>query len=193
MKTSDVDILIVPGWQDSGPDHWQSRWARSLPTARRVVQDDWDNPEIEAWTDRIAEAVAQTSRPAMLVGHSLGVAAIIAASDKLAGLNVAGAFLVAPADVDHAQNWPDTGGERWPPAKGLGGFATMPHNRFAFPSLLVVASNDAYCSVARASYLAGVWGSQLKDAGESGHINVASGHGPWPEGLLSFGGFLKTL
>ena len=34
MKTADVDILIVPGWQDSGPDHWQSRWERSLKTAK---------------------------------------------------------------------------------------------------------------------------------------------------------------
>ena len=48
MKTSDVDIVIVPGWQDSGPEHWQSRWAKSLKTARRVVQDDWDNPNREA-------------------------------------------------------------------------------------------------------------------------------------------------
>ncbi|HYD14828.1 MAG TPA: alpha/beta hydrolase, partial [Hyphomicrobium sp.] len=36
MKTSDVDILIVPGWSSSGPDHWQSRWERTLKTARRV-------------------------------------------------------------------------------------------------------------------------------------------------------------
>jgi hypothetical protein len=27
----------------------------------------------------------------------------------------------------------------------------------------------------------------------AGHINSSSGHGPWPEGLLSFGTFLKPL
>ena len=27
----------------------------------------------------------------------------------------------------------------------------------------------------------------------AGHINAASGHGPWPEGALQFGMFLKQL
>ena len=31
-------ILIVPGWRDSGPGHWQSLWADALPGAVRVVQ-----------------------------------------------------------------------------------------------------------------------------------------------------------
>ncbi|TIM62907.1 MAG: alpha/beta hydrolase, partial [Mesorhizobium sp.] len=26
MKVRDADILIVPGYTNSGPDHWQSRW-----------------------------------------------------------------------------------------------------------------------------------------------------------------------
>ena len=62
MKTADVDILIVPGWQDSGPDHWQSRWERSLKTARRVIQDDWDNPCVEAWGNKIAKAFPAARR-----------------------------------------------------------------------------------------------------------------------------------
>ena len=41
MRTSDADILMVPGWNGSGPDHWQSRWERNLKTARRIEQDDW--------------------------------------------------------------------------------------------------------------------------------------------------------
>ena len=43
---------------------------------------------------------------------------------------------------------------------------------------------DQYLSQLRAT---------LSDAGESGHINVESGHGPWPEGLLQFGQFLRKL
>ena len=42
MRSTDAALLIVPGWQGSGPDHWQSRWERSLSTARRVQQADWD-------------------------------------------------------------------------------------------------------------------------------------------------------
>jgi uncharacterized protein len=193
MKTSDVDILIVPGWQDSGPDHWQSRWERSLKTARRVIQDDWDNPDAEAWGDKIAKFAAGATQPVVLVAHSLGVPAVVYAADKLIGKGVIGAFLVAPADVEFAGFWPDTGGERWPPTKGDGGYGHMPKSRLPFPAELVVGSNDLYCSFARAEVFASQWGAKLTDAGETGHINVASGHGPWPEGLLQFGKFLKGL
>jgi predicted alpha/beta hydrolase family esterase len=76
---------------------------------------------------------------------------------------------------------------------GPGGFESMPERRLPFPAHLVVANNDLYCSYARAEYLAAKWGATLSDAGESGHINCTSGHGPWPEGLLQFGQFLKKL
>ena len=37
------------------------------------------------------------------------------------------------------------------------------------------------------------WGADFIDAGESGRIDADSGHGPWPDGLLKLGGFLKKL
>ena len=193
MKSSEVDILIVPGWQDSGPDHWQTRWERNLKTARRVIQDDWDNPNVEAWGNRIAKFAGGAMQPAVVVAHSLGVPAVVYNADKLKAHGVIGAFLVAPADVDFARFWPDTGGERWPPRKGDGGFAKMPENKLPFPAHLIVGNNDLYCVQARAEVLARKWGARLTDAGEVGHINMASGHGPWPEGLLQFGQFLKGL
>ena len=193
MKTADVDILIVPGWQDSGPEHWQSRWERSLKTSRRVIQDNWDNPNVESWGDCLAKFASGATQPVVVVAHSLGVPAVVYAAEKLKGRGVIGAFLVAPADVDFAEFWPDTGGERWPPVNGFGGFAKMPENKLPFPAQLIVANNDLYCSYARAEVLAEKWGAKLTDAGECGHINVASGHGPWPEGVLQFGQFLRGL
>lgn len=193
MKSSQVDILIVPGWQDSGQDHWQSRWERNLKTARRVIQDDWDNPDVEAWGNRIAKFAGGATQPAVVVAHSLGVPAVVYNADKLKAHGVIGAFLVAPADVEFAHFWPDTGGERWPPKKGHGGFARMPENKLPFPAHLIVGNNDLYCAQSRAEILAAKWGAKLTDAGEVGHINIVSGHGPWPEGLLQFGQFLKGL
>ena len=193
MKISDVDILIVPGWQDSGPDHWQSRWEKNMKTARRVIQADWDNPHVDTWGDTIAKFASGATQPVVVVAHSLGVPAVVFAADKLKRAGVVGAFLVAPADVEFSHFWPDTGGERWPPEMGHGGFAAMPVNKLPFPAHLVVANNDLYCAFARAETLAAKWGAKLTDAGETGHINVASGHGPWPEGLFSFGQFLKGL
>src|SRR5690606_20989209 len=77
MRTSDVDILIVPGWSSSGPDHWQTRWERNLKTARRVDQEDWFRPDKDKWVGRIISAVAAATRPAVLVAHSVGVPAVV--------------------------------------------------------------------------------------------------------------------
>ena len=63
MRSRDADVLIIPGLGGSGPDHWQSRWQAKLPNARRVEQADWDHPDKAAWLARIAETVAEASRP----------------------------------------------------------------------------------------------------------------------------------
>lgn len=191
MRTSDVDILIVPGWSSSGPDHWQSRWQRSLTTARRVEQDDWYHPSRDKWVARLATAVAKSARPPVLVAHSLGCAAVAHLAAKLPGGLVAGAFLVAPADVDNSATWPVTEGYTFDGDHG--GFAPLPRQRLPFAATLVGSGNDPYCSPERARELAEAWGANFVDGGLSGHINVNSGHGPWPEGLLRFGSFLKAL
>ena len=191
MKTSDADILIVPGWLNSGPDHWQSRWERNLKTARRIDQDDWHAPDRNAWVGNIVAAVKEASRPAVLVAHSLGVIALAHAAPRLAQGSVAGAFLVAPADVDNAQGWPTNQDNAWP-ADSFS-FAPVPMHELGFPTLLLAADDDPYCSRARAQAFADAWGSNFVDVGQAGHIADHSGHGPWPDGLLRFGRFLGEL
>ena len=46
--TGDWPLLIQPGWQDSGPEHWQSHWQQRLG-ARRVHNRDWHAPQLEEW------------------------------------------------------------------------------------------------------------------------------------------------
>jgi uncharacterized protein len=191
MRTSDVDILIVPGWSGSSDDHWQTRWERTLKTARRVEQDNWLAPDAEAWVGRIIENAVQSSRPVVVVAHSLGVAAVAHLAKRIPKGFLSGAFLVAPADVDHAGNWPVTEGLTFDAANS--GFAPLPRDPLPFPSVLVASSTDPYCSMDRATALAGDWGATLVDAGDAGHINTASGFGPWPDGVLRFGAFLRTL
>ncbi len=191
MKTSDVDILIIPGWSDSGPDHWQSRWARNLKTARRVEQADWFDPDRKAWGARILAAVEASTRPAVLVGHSLGVAAILHAAPLLDRARVAGALLVAPSDLDAVENWPRDEAQDW--EEIVETFAPMPTARLPFPAKVIASSDDPFCSVPRAQALGAAWGADVSIVANAGHLNTASGHGPWPEGLLTFGGFLKGL
>ena len=187
MRTSDAELLIVPGLGGSGPDHWQSRWEAKIPAVRRVVQADWDNPRLADWRDRIVEEVARAARPVVLVAHSLGVLAAVHAAPFFAkgqsSGKVKGGFLVAP-----------------PSAKTLAGldaldpaFLTFPREPLPFPSLVIASRDDPFSTFAESEALARKLGAELIDAGFSGHINSDSGHGPWPEGLMRFAGFLKTL
>ncbi|BAQ46955.1 MULTISPECIES: RBBP9/YdeN family alpha/beta hydrolase [Methylobacterium] len=182
MKSADCDILVVPGYTNSGPDHWQSRWQERLSTARRVDQASWDHPEPDAWRDAVIAAVQAASRPVVLVAHSLGVIACVQAASYLPQGAVAGAFLVALPDIER----PDT------PAV-LRRFAPIPREPLPFTSVLVASRTDPYTAYDRAGAFAADWGAELVDAGESGHLNGESGHGPWPEGLMRFAGFLRTL
>ena len=183
MKTSDCDILIVPGHENSGADHWQSRWERQLSTARRIEQESWDEPDKDAWIGRIVQDVAQARLPVVLVGHSLGVVAIAHAAPLLAPGKVQGAFLVGLPDVERPDFMPAI--DR--------AFAPIPRDPLPFPSVLVASRTDPHCSYGKAEDTAYAWGSAIVDAGDAGHINTDSGHGPWPEGLMRFAGFLKRL
>ncbi|BAT59771.1 alpha/beta hydrolase family protein [Variibacter gotjawalensis] len=182
MRTSDADILILPGWTGSGPDHWQTRWENKLTTARRVAQHDWEKPVLNAWVARLAEAVEEATRPVVLVAHSLGINTVLAGCD-LIDEKVVGAYLVAPvatpsdglrADVDPA-------------------FFEIPPRALPFPSVLIGSASDPLCTVEQAEQMAAAFGSEFVNAGDVGHMNTASGHGPWPDGLLRFGKFLSKL
>lgn len=184
MKISDATILMVPGWSNSGPDHWQSRWQAKLSTAARVEQEDWERPVLHRWTARLVEAVAASERPVILVAHSCGVPTVAHAAKDLPAGKVKGGFLVAPISEPSIALF---GGVIDP------AFAPFPNDPLPFPSVLVASRTDTYCAYETAADYANAWGSMLVDSGESGHINAASGHGPWPEGLMSFAGFLSRL
>jgi uncharacterized protein len=182
MRASQADILIVPGYQGSGPEHWQSRWERRLSTARRVEQAEWSKPVLDEWTKAVADAVNASARPVVLVAHSLGVPTAVLAVPHFRR-HVAGAFLVAPPDVTDPALRP----------KHLLTFGPYPTDPLPFPSIVVASRDDPYSTFAKAEETAAAWGSLLIDAGNSGHLNKESGHGPWPEGLLTFGKFVSRL
>ena len=183
MKIKDADILIIPGYSNSGPDHWQTRWQGRMASARRVEQDAWAKPVREDWVTRISEEIARATKPVVLVAHSLGVAAAVHAVQDGASGKVRGAFLVAPPEVDNPAIRP----------KHLMTFGPYPRDPLPFPSFVVASRNDAFSSFDKTSDIADAWGAFLVDAGESGHINAESGHGPWPEGLMVFAEFMKRL
>lgn len=191
LKVSDIDVLIIPGWTNAGPEHWQTRWEQKLPHARRVEQADWDKPTCTDWVEQIIAATAAARRPVVFVAHSCGVSSIVHAAPQLASGKIAGALLVAPPDLESVRSSPPEPGSDW--LANEGGFHPVPTAPLPFPSLVIASRNDPFCAYERAQEMALDWGSDIADAGSSGHLNTASGHGPWPEGLLKLGQFLKRL
>jgi predicted alpha/beta hydrolase family esterase len=167
-----VNFLTVPGLWNSGPQHWQTHWeARHPGEFRRVVQRDFDRPDRDEWVETLDAAVRACDAPPLLAAHSLGCSLVAEWVRQRGGAGVRGAFLVGPSDVE-APDYPVEGRS----------FATVPLVRLPFPSLVVASTNDPYVSVARAEQFASAWGSRIVFIGDAGHINGASGHGPWPEG-----------
>lgn len=175
MRSEAVRYLIVPGWQGSGDDHWQSHWQRSLPNSARVEQLDWLAPRREEWVAALERQIAADPRPAILIAHSLGCVTVArwAAQAATASIRrVRGALLVAPADVERP-NCPEA----------LRNFAPITRQVLPFPSQLVGSDNDSAASAARAIELARDWGSEVAILSGAGHINVKSGHQRWDQGF----------
>ena len=165
---SQPTVVIVPGWRDSGPGHWQTLWADALTCVRRVVQDNWVSPTRKAWVERLRETIESTEEQVVLVAHSLGCITVAHLPETVHD-RIHAALLVAPAD---------------PERRGvLADFAPVPYQRLPYPSIVVASSNDPYCPARLAAMYAKAWGSDFVRLNDAGHINVDSGHGPWPLGL----------
>lgn len=164
-------VLLLPGWLDSDPPHWQSRW-EALHGDTRVVQDDWQWPRRGDWMARLEDVVLGLDAPAVLVAHSLGCQLVAAwAAHTRHADRVRAALLVAPPDVEREDMPPQL--HTWRP---------IARERLRFASLAVVSQDDPYCDPARAAAMVAAWGSELVSVGPRGHINGESGLGDWPEG-----------
>ena len=175
MHSETIRYLIVPGWQGSAEEHWQSHWHRSLPNAARVEQADWLQPERIAWVTELQRSIASDPRPIVLIAHSLGcitVAHWATQAPRELLQRVRGALLVAPADVERAH---------CPPA--LQNFAPINRQPLPFPSLVIGSDNDCAASALRAQEMADNWGSEATILSGVGHINVQSGHQQWQQGF----------
>ena len=157
-------VLIIPGWHNSGPDHWQSLWQAKHGYVR-VEQHNWDFPLRGDWMIQLEEAVL-ANPDAVLVAHSLGCVLVAA--------------WAAHADVERPEM-----------QHMLHSWSPIVRERLPFPSIVAASRNDAYCSLLRASGLAQAWGSRLVDCGAVGHINTDSRVGDWPDGFALLQDLLK--
>jgi predicted alpha/beta hydrolase family esterase len=169
--------LIVPGWANSGPTHWQSHWERELPGAARVEMSDWLEPRRSDWIATLDLAIRGAAEPPILIAHSLGCLAVAHWAARH-DAPVRGALLVTPADVERA-GCPDH----------LRDFAPVPRAELPFSSHVVASTNDPYASLAWTFEIADAWASNLTILRGAGHVNPASGFGPWSAGRALLEGF----
>jgi uncharacterized protein len=190
-----MEYLILPGWQNSGPGHWQSLWEAQYGYPR-VIQHDWMHPLRGDWITRLEDRVLSTnehiaqypyrleannaekippqasSPDILLLAHSLGchlVAAWAALSKNTH--RIRGALLVAPPDCTRDDFPIEMKSWRQPVLQ-----------RLPFPSICVASSDDPFCALPVAKSMAGAWGCDWVEIGAKGHINADSGLGAWPQG-----------
>ena len=165
--------LIVPGLDGSPSPHWQDWWARTDQNAMLIDLPDPRRPIREAWEAALAVMILRHPG-SILVGHSLGSVLIAQMLDRWSGLRVRGAVLVAPAD-------PMAG---FDDCRRIRRFGPLPDRALDVPTVLVASRNDPWMSFDRSRDLADDLGADLIDLGHAGHVNVASGFGPWPGGKV---------
>jgi uncharacterized protein len=164
-------VLLLPGWLDSAPTHWQSRW-EALHGDTRVQQSDWLWPKRGDWMARLEEVLLEDERPALLAAHSLGCQLVAAwAAHSRHATRVKGALLVAPPDIER---------EDMPP--NLLPWRPIVRRRLPFASIVVASSDDPYCTPERSAHMAQDWGAERVDIGARGHINGESRLGDWAAG-----------
>jgi len=165
-------VLLLPGWQNSTPGHWQSRW-EARHGFQRVDQDDWHWPRRGDWMARLDDVVLADTRPALLVAHSLGCHLVAAwAAHTRHGARVAGALLVAPPDLERADTPPQL--HTWVP---------IVRQPLRFATTAVLSADDPFADAAPSLQLVAGWGCEIVSLGAAGHINADSSLGDWPEGF----------
>jgi uncharacterized protein len=164
------NVLILPGWQGSGPTHWQTRWERAYGYIR-LEQHDWMHPLRGDWIARLEEVLLSCDEAAVLVAHSLGCQQVAAwAAHSRNTHRVQAALLVAPPDV-----------EREDVRALLPSWSPVALGRLPFAARLLCSSDDPFCTPERVRQFAAAWGADVIDAGARGHLNAESGLGDWAE------------
>ncbi|MFD0531725.1 RBBP9/YdeN family alpha/beta hydrolase [Kitasatospora arboriphila] len=174
--------MIVPGLRGHVADHWQTVLADGLAAAagtsapsRRWPSDD-DRIDCEARVAALEETVAEAPGPPILVAHSAGVMTTVHWALRT-GRPVHGALLATPPDFDT----PLPEGYPTPEALRQKGWTPTPRTALPFPSIVAMSDDDPLGHPQRVAGMAAAWGSRLIGLGAVGHLNPASGYGPWPQ------------
>lgn len=174
----DSTVVIVPGLRDHVADHWQTLLADDLTRHGRPVHivgplrtERLSRHARVAALDRTLRGIAG---PVLLVAHSAGVAITVHWAQS-GSRPVRGALLATPADLEFPlpEGYPTTA------ELDAHGWNPLPRRRLPFPSIVAASTDDPLGRYRRITGMAETWGSRLDTLGAVGHLNPASGFGPW--------------
>lgn len=172
-------IVLVYGYDGSGPGHWQ-RWLhdelrrRELPVVFPELSQPL-HPDKDRWVAELAEVVAAAATPVSFIAHSLGCWAVDHYLHEHGAGGIDAALLVAPPSpylfFDPVETFlpPPRAREAWAPIAGR--------------SSIVASDNDDFASAEEVEEIATRLGIRFTLLPGAGHINAASGHGPLPLAL----------
>jgi predicted alpha/beta hydrolase family esterase len=176
--TRTAPTVVIPGWQGSGPGHWQSWLEDELRAAgretRRPAFADLDRPDLADWCAALKTVVADLPPDGYdVVAHSLGAVLwlhhvagpggsplaarvlLVAPPSPHTGIVEIAAFFPPPLDIDTVR-------------------------RGADGTVLVAGDDDPYLPEG----IATAYGVPLKIATTvipgGGHLNTDAGYGEWP-------------
>lgn len=172
-------IVIVYGYDGSGPGHWQ-RWlaeelrAHSVPVQFPELPDP-QAPRRDAWVAALHAIVDEAPAPVTFVCHSLGCWALDHLIAARGARGIHAALLVAPPSPHLIFEPIDS---FLPPPQAATAWAPI-----APRSLLIGSDDDEFTAAEEFAEIAARLGMPFEPLAGAGHINVASGFGPWPRTL----------
>nr|WP_279343610.1 alpha/beta fold hydrolase [Variovorax terrae] len=167
--------MVIPGLRDETPGHWQAILAGELPNAVSLPALGRTNIDLTARMAQIEAAVRAITGPAILVAHSGGAIAAAHWAQRTRS-TIHGALLATPPLFAGPL------GSEFPALAEFEreGWAPVPRSRLPFRTIVAASRNDPLGAYEDVCELALAWGARLVDLGASGHLNPASGFGPWP-------------
>jgi predicted alpha/beta hydrolase family esterase len=182
IETADLHaptVLIVPGLRDHVPTHWQTLLQDELERRGNdvvcVPRRQHEKLSCELWIDAIDRCLADIEGRVVLVAHSGGVMMVVHWAQRHRR-PIHGALLATPADLER----PLPPGYPSQDELQRNGWLPIPRLPLPFRSLVAASSNDPLARHDRVAQLAQDWRSELVELGAVGHLNPASGYGPWP-------------
>lgn len=175
--TTDITFLIVPGLRDHVEEHWQTLLARQLPKSVTVPPLEHDKLSRAARVEALNSTLAGIEGPVVIIAHSAGCITTVhwALQHAQQAGRVQAALLATPADLEN----PMPAGYPTVDQLQSNGWAPIPRQSLPFKTLVAASRNDPLAQLSRIEDLAADWKAELVDLGEVGHLNPASGYGPW--------------